>query len=488
MKWTFYKFLAAALILTGCGAGKDEINSKSTFQPVEVDFKTTRLIYPEKDLRLDILFQQNDLSEVHWLDTMAPAKGNHDFLAFKPINGAADHGLLWVNHEAKIADPLLGDGGGATVLEVFRDSKGGWKRIGNPKAVNFTTVGNTMSNCLGALTPWGTVITSEEIEPPSNLYFFKDSTKSILTDTSDVDSLPRWKSIGWMVEADMEKREAKRKLYAMGRFKHEGNYCMPDERTVYMMDDIGPGAFFKFVADQPRDLSEGQLFAFKMEGETGGEWIPLPRDRDSLAMAREVAFRHGATIFIRMEDIELGNDGLFYITETGKDSIDLGKAEKLGGRVAPWLERHHIGGGIYDDAYGRLLTFDPSTNSLKVLMEGGQSEEDSALHFSNPDNLALDLKRNQLVIHEDINGVNKGRNPEGTGHWVNEIYVLNLSLKNPGLDDLKRLAVIPNGAESTGGTWNSDFSTLFFNIQHPDEQNPSPFNRSTTVALSGWEK
>ena len=57
---------------------------------------------------------------------------------------------------------------------------------------------------------------------------------------------------------------------------------MPDNRTAYMSDDGANVGFFKFVADNPGNLSSGSLFAAKfaqLDSANGGtfdiEWIPL---------------------------------------------------------------------------------------------------------------------------------------------------------------------------------------------------------------------
>lgn len=491
----YFPFLSCALwlLLAGCGGEKGGGGAEGIFIPVDTNFNADVLLVPKGGYEFRVLFREGDAV---WAPngSLAAAKGSHDFLAFLPVEGRPGHGRLWVNHEAAVADPVLGDGGGATLVEVYRDSVAGWRAVGKPTAVDFGPVGGTIANCLGAVTPWGTVLTSEEVEPKNNRSFFADPARPVLRDTSRVllpdsngRSIPRWMNCGWMVEADPIEGKALRKLYAMGRMMHEGNYCMPDQQTVYMMDDNGPGAFFKFVADAPGDLRAGQLFAFTLADSNGrSAWIPLPRAIDSLVYARDMAFKRGASIFLRMEDIDRGEDGRFYITETGKDSVDLSRAIALGGKPAPWLEGLAYGDGAYDDPYGRILVFDPAKDALSVLLEGGQAAKKGDVHFSNPDNIALDHKRNLLVVHEDINGLDKGRNPVGSREATNEIYVLDLGIDKPSLDDLMRLAVVPKGAESTGGVWNSDYSAFFFNVQDPSPDNPPPFDRSATVVLTGW--
>lgn len=480
--------LGLGLFVAGCRPQATNTGSTASFNPVDTAFSNKGLIVPGGDFKATVLFSMGDPVRVDWLDTIAAAKGAHDFLAFLPINGAVDHGILWVNHEEKKKHDLLGDGGGASVLEVFRDSTGAWKLIGTPHGIDFGPVGGTLANCLGAVTPWGTILTSEEAEPTAGS-LCKDAEHCQVRDSSSAGGWARWKNYGWMVEVDPYGRRAIGKRYAMGRMLHEGAYCMPDNRTVYLMDDAAPGPFYKFVADRPKDLSEGTLYAFKQspDGKTGS-WLELPRSRDSLLYARDVASQKGATLFIRMEDIEPLADGTFIISETGLDSTDMSRYITLGATPAKHLEKYHIGNQIYDDKYGRLLIYDPKTNAITVMLEGGGGKEDASIHLSNPDNLVIDTKRNQLVIHEDLVGQSAGRLPKGDkGLLINEIYFLDLSIKAPKLDDLQRFAVIPAGAESTGPIWNPDFTAFFFNIQHPSADNPPPYNKPCTVVVTGWK-
>jgi secreted PhoX family phosphatase len=68
----------------------------------------------------------------------------------------------------------------------------------------------------------------------------------------------------------------------MGRLATELADVMPDERTAYMGDDGRDTMMFMFVADKPRDLSVGTLYAAKWEqrsaengGSTNLKWVRL---------------------------------------------------------------------------------------------------------------------------------------------------------------------------------------------------------------------
>jgi len=287
-----------------------------------------------------------------------------------------------------------------------------------------------------------------------------------------------------MVEVDPATGQVLGKRKAMGRFSHEGNLLMPDERTVYMLDDFAPGILFKFVADAPRDFSTGQLFAWQQQG-TRGHWLPMPRDEDSLADIRRVALRRGATFFLRLEDIVRTRDGRLLLTETGRTDVDLQWAIALGGKPAAHLAPYQTG-TRFQDVRGRILeldTLDQSISTFLAAAPGTRTPNDLA----NPDNLAYDASRHLLYIHEDLNEPDRGRVPShAQGTLYNELYVLDLSIPRPTVDHLQRLLVAPPGAEVTGGCFTPDFSTFFVNLQHPLATNPAPYHRCTTLAIHGF--
>ncbi len=483
---------------------KTETDTVTTFifNPVDTNFVTTKLIIPGGKFEYKVLYQEGESEKVEWTNAMAAAKGGHDFLAYLPINGSSTHGILWVNHQSTAPNAQIGDGGGASVMEIYRDTLQGWSKVGFPYAINFAGVGGTLSNSSGVLTPWGTILSSEETEPSSESILFQRDTllAGAAGDTTDFNAHPKWSNFGWMVEVDAHTRKVLGKRQAMGRFMHGGNVVLPDEKTFYLMDDEGPGAFFKFVADTARNLRSGRLYAYRHEADTlGSHWIQLSRGRDTLMYARRHAFQGGATIFNRLAGIVQLADGTFLISETGQDSMDATQAIAQGGKVAPHLEPLHLGNKIYDDKYGRILRYDPKTEKFSVFLEGGQAAEDKSIVISNPAHLTIDAHRGLLVIQENLNGVSGGRIPSGSGipgkprpgksaekKVVNEIYFLDLKHVQPKLDDLHRFAVIPAGYTSTGAIFTPDCSSLIFNIQAHDQVGVAPWDRSMTVIVTGF--
>jgi secreted PhoX family phosphatase len=459
------------------------------------------LIFDDEELKGDILFIGGYHGVHNHKGELAVAKQNHDFTGYIPIDGRSDSGYVIVNHELVASDPILGDGGGMTVFTVYRPPNGRWTVVddarGKFRSVDFSEVGGTLANCGGFQTPWGTVLTAEEWIYGSNASIYLGGTG--ITDTSDFivktfngrqveQAIPKYQNYDWMVEVDVENARAIRKNYNMGRYGHEGGAILPDGRTILLTDDYVPGFLFKFVANQSRDLSMGRLYVYKQnENGIGGIWLEMPMDLSSMINARQTAAQLGATMLIRTE-WAIYHDGKIYITETGTDDSGdrLQKGLKYGASMPVHLTELDKQDGNEDarvhDYYGRILELDMETGHLRTYLEGGQG---TTQHFANPDGLAFTQINGHpvLMINEDLNGYSHGRVPAGYNERINEIYALDMTLKEPSVDDLARLAVGPAGCETTGGRFNPDGTTYFVNIQHPKSENKFPFNNSVTVAV-----
>lgn len=477
-----FALLGLFLLFSACRKKQTtEIGSTFIFNVVDTSSTTDSLIIPSGgEYAFRTLFLEGDNIKVEWKQQSAAAKGNPSFLVYLPIKGRADHGILWLNHESRDANPFIGNGGGATVMEISCDKEGNWTKIGVPYAINFDSVGGTISNSLGMLTPWGTILSGEGFAPKSEEELNLARSESAVVDSNAKISNPSWRNLGFVLEFDPLRQEVLGKRKAMGRFSHADIVAMPDGRTCYMVGNDLPSAFFKFVADTIQNFNSGQLFAWKMEADsTGQHWLPLARSQDTLLHAQEYAFRMGATLFNRFGSIIQLKDGSFLLSEIGMDSSNLGAAIQLGAQVPKFLESAHLGNNIYRDLGGRILRYDPKTEKMEVFLESGSGTEDRSIVFSNPGALCIDEARNMLLIFED--------NPiEKNASMTNEIYYLELNNANPKADDLKRFAVLPRGARPTGPAFSKDFSALFLNIQIP--KGALQAKVSSTIVISGFPK
>lgn len=492
-----------------------EISAQTPFLPLDTNFITTTVIVPPSPFKYDLLFSGNtDYVFIEHGTDSALAKQNMDYIGVLPGHNK-DENYLIVDHEiTNLKNDKLGDGGGMTMFKIQKDVAGSWQVVPSrwgKKFINvdFSNIGGTNHNCSGAITPFGTVLSAEEFPLQSNAALFADSTG--FTDTSDYIIPPgngiysgrilkHWQQIGWMAEVDPDLFSAVRKYYSMGYFSHEDAVCMSDGKTVYLTDDNTPSVLFKFVADEINNYVSGQLYAYSQhESGTGGSWLPLPMQMDSLLDIRRIALTKGATIFTRLEGICANTaETKLYFTETGSDYANQHEGIYYGGKPVLQTQRldtlfGSVKDSIYNDYYGRVWEMDLADNTCFPLIEGGNGS-DGKTNFSNPDNVSVfryGPEREFLFVQEDLNGVSYNRQPPyiiSGAAVVPEIYCLDLKTENPTVDSLQRFIIGPKGCETSGGSFSADGNTFFMNVLHPSLANPYPFNNSCTIAVSGLKQ
>ena len=451
------------------------------FKEVPFQEKTNTLILNKK-LHYTVLFRADDTVYTNQ-GKYGLAKGAHDMILALPGSNPSEIRLA-ISHECNDSSLMLGDGGGMSIVPIkFKHAQ--WTVFDSITTIDFNPVGGSYNNCSGAyVKEKHTILTAEEGTPATNAILH--SKGKGYTDTSDFNGLKRFNNTGWMVEVDPNSNTALHKLYSMGRFVHESALVLADGKTVFLTDDFVPSVFFKFVANEKYNFEQGQLYAYREATVSDtSHWIKLPMQMDSLIDIRNVALRMGASYFLRMEWMTLVGNKI-YITATGYDNFIMENTfhGKPASHLLPYLHNNTI-----DQPYGSILEFDLLTNKINVLITGGAGIKQPDKHFSNPDAITRVVKNGKtyLLIQEDIIHNTRGRVSEAAlaeNLFLNEIYWLDLSIKNPTVDDLKRFAISPNGSETTGGTFISGDSRFYFvNIQHPDSNNPAPFNKSCTVVI-----
>lgn len=111
----------------------------------------------------------------------------------------------------------------------------------------FLSLAGTHRNCAGGPTPWGSWITCEETSARADGVLEKDH--------------------GYTFEVAATSKVGVQKpvpLKAMGRFTHEAVAVDPANHIVYQTEDAGDGLIYRFIPDQPEDLSKGSLQALKI--------------------------------------------------------------------------------------------------------------------------------------------------------------------------------------------------------------------------------
>ena len=500
--------------------------AKAQFDPsIQLtDWEPETVVMPASPLQYQVLF----IGGHHYVQTAqndsTPAKQWHDFIGFTPDTdpGTSDLGWVSVNHERIQADPKIGDGGGMTVFKIRRDEitdsivivpqtlQDG--RSGKFFNVDFTPTGETGMNCGGINSIDGRIWTAEEWWQSTNAQIhgggagFTDTTDYTIANSgiaaADGQTIKKVENLNWMVEIDPREAKSIRKQYNWGRQPFEGGAVMADNKTVYTGADATPGFFTKFVADVAGDFTKGKTYVYKHDA--ASKWIEIDNsDFDKMLNFSTEAALAGATMFNRLEWVALNeSNGKVYITETGRDN-PASRWDDVSALGCPHAPHHisrataqgtHPDSSSYWDYYGRVLEFDPSTDEVSVFLEAGpylpmadiQSYPEN--HLSNPDGLSFLYvgSKTYMVIQEDLNGTSYGRVPAGINNRTCEVYLHDMD-NNPTIAGLKRISVVPKGAEVTGARATTDGKTLLINSQHPSTDNPFPYNNSLTYAITGWD-
>jgi hypothetical protein len=212
-----------------------------------------------------------------------------DFNGFIPTGNGGNTGYLFTNWEDRP--------GGMSRINIAKGDDGKWS-VGPDGAImiDFAPVNGTWVNCFGSVSPWDTPLTSEE------LYFDDTADWNNAADEEHdgqvalekyLGKYPNPYDYGYIIEInDPTGVPIPKKHYVMGRYSHENSVVMPDQKTVYLTDDGTGVVFFKFIADQPGDLSAGTLYAAKMTQDDGDdpakvgfdiEWIEIAESDDAIA-------------------------------------------------------------------------------------------------------------------------------------------------------------------------------------------------------------
>ncbi len=521
--------LFATALMTAAGA-KAQLGFNPHFEFI---YETDTVVVPTSIIKKQVLFI-GGVDMVQTTDTYGnpagafPAKQWHDFIGFTPDANSNDLGWLSVNHERVSADDNIGDGGGMTVFKIKRDaatdslviveqtlSDGRTGKFFNVDFAN--TVGETGMNCGGIQSSYdGRIWTAEEWFRNNNAHIYdggdgvRDTADFTISGSgiaaADGQTIEKYQNFNYMVEIDPKEAVAIRKQYNWGRQPFEGGVVMPDNKTAYLGADNTPGIFTKFVATTAGDFTSGTTYFYKADAPN--KWVEIDNSNMSnMLNFQDVAIAAGATMFNRLEWVAYNPaDGNVYITETGRDNPASRWNDELadGGIFA----QHHIDRATaqsvtgpddadYNDYYGRILKFDVTTDEVSVFLEAGPDYASDvapadypSVHLSNPDGLGFGTFGNTtyMLINEDLNGTSNGRMPMGISNRTCEMFMLDMTIANPTLNDLIRIAQVPIGAEITGVNALPDGKTILFNSQHPSSSNPFPYNNSCTIALTGFHE
>ena len=461
----------------------------------------------------------------------------HDGMWFFPIYGANDHGMLAINHEFGRNTHVLGKGApesledvrisqhahGVSVVELKRIN-GKWdnypstcmRRVHVNTEVEFSgpvaghpVLGDsarpsygTVNNCANGYTPWGTYLTCEEnfngyfgatdgqgttdaeFEPTEEQARYGFTNRGFgygwdlfdpRFDLNSADYDKEENRFGWIVEIDpLDASKKPTKRTALGRVKHEGialtigkggravGYMGDDQRFDYIYKFVSARDHAEMLWEGVSPLDEGKLYVARFNDDGSGDWLKLTIDNPALAerfesqaevltYARIASDILGATPMDRPEWTTVGPDGSVYCTLTNNTARTEANAANpfpngnSDGHIIRWVDA--------DDHVGETFTWD-----IFIFAQDTRGTESV---FTDPDGLWADPD-GRLFIQTD------GGQPDG----LNDQMVVADSTTG----ELKRILEGVTSDEITGIAVTPDRRTMFVNIQHPGNGDPTRTN------------
>jgi secreted PhoX family phosphatase len=293
---------------------------------------------------------------------------------------------------------------------------------------SWLSLGGTIRNCAGGVTPWGSWLTCEEY--PGNA------------------GGPLARDHGFVFEVPATPEPVltpARPLTALGRFNHEAATVDPASGVVYLTEDRADSLFYRFLPEAPGDLARGgrlQALRFRDGPADTRNWKDSPHFDTSKSYAVDWVTLDGvdapaddlrvrghvekrAALFGRGEGIWASNAGLFFTATMG--------GAAMRGQIFRYVPSEREGRNGESARPGRL----------EVFLESGAT---TPLRY--PDNLTV-APWGDLFVCEDGDGNDRLVRVSASGD-------LTTIARNDSTD-----------SEFTGVCFAPDGKTMFVNIQNP---------------------
>ena len=328
------------------------------------------------------------------------------------------------NHELVSTD----DSGGAFAMG-FGSKDGGFVPGGTTHVIldaktltvtdQFRSLGGTIRNCSGGVTPWNTWLTCEESTTGPGREFGEGLVKNH----------------GWVFEVPANARGlvAPEPLYALGRFNHEAACVDPETGFVYLTEDRDDSVLYRFIPKQSGQLAMGgrlqamqvvdapdlrnwSAASLRPGGVSAVNWLDLDDVESPNDDLRHRARAKGASLIARGEGIHMAQ-GEAYICSTSGGAARLGQVLRLnlsGTGEHDRLELFFESVSVNQFNFGDNLTVAP--NGHLVVCEDQYTEKvDNFLRGITPEGHAYPLAR--LRLQTEFAGA--CFSPDGTTLFVN---------------------------------------------------------------------
>ncbi len=365
------------------------------------------------------------------------------------------------NHE------LRGSGGAIGAQSTAYDVTGGgctslcFDRRSEQLVKSWVSLGGTLNNCAGGVTPWGSWLSCEEGPySPNQQRRFGASARMAGWRVDRAE-----KEHGWVFEVPAEGVSEARPIKAMGQCFHEAVAIDPHSGIAYLTEDRSPDAgFYRYMPDQPGELAAGgRLQMMQVIGQKDlSAGIPLGRQYD--------------VSWVDIENPEKGhNDG----RHDSRGLVDQGLRAGASSFIALEGCAYHEGQVVFTSKLGgvakagQVFRYDPAGETLQLIFEATAHEV-----ISGPDNIIFSPRGNLVICEDQVRRGEPGQRILSLTDAGDYFYLCRINPQIAGRENEIELAAEMRRAEWAGVCFSDDGQWMFANVYSP----------GLTVAITGpWE-
>jgi secreted PhoX family phosphatase len=364
---------------------------------------------------------------------------------------ASENGIVTLirNHELRGSSGPIGDpqkawditGGGTSTLRFDTRTE--------HLVESWISLGGTVNNCAGGITPWGTWLSCEEAPFTPELMHLGGDLRQKFWHLKHAK-----KSHGYVFEVHPEGESRPQPIVEMGQFYHEAAALDPDSGIVYMTEDTAPSAgLYRYLPDLPGDLQAGgKLQMLRVESYKAltytvplnkpmvFDWVDIaepdqghtPGTHDGAGVVAQ-GLANGGTAFVSLEGCSFHQGSIYFTSKAGGEA--------------------HA---------GQIFRLDIAQGTLELIFEAAERDR-----FTGLDNIIVSPQGSLMICEDRLGAFTKAQYIAGLSEHDGLFAFCQINPQLGGEYAGHNLRKTALGSEWAGVCFSTDGLWMFANLYRP---------------------